>query len=267
MSGSVCRNCGAELGGRYCHACGQDSRDPPNSVPQIVASLFGTAFGLESRGPRSFISLLFRPGRLTRAYVDGQRVRYSHPVQLYLWCTTAFFVTQSFFPMVHLDPDTGGIVSRLSAVTIGTGVSPETLARLAEQGTPLSVFAERFDAAVTAYFPVLLVALVGLVAGLMALQFWRESALTHIVFALHWCAFYFVLEMVRQLLPTLGQWGEPISVGATLLALAYLAVAMRTVYGRGRVATVCRAVVTIVVFASLLAGWLWSTTVIAERLA
>lgn len=186
---------------------------------------------------------------------------------MYLWCTTAFFLTQSFFPFVRLDPATGQVVSRLSVISIGTGLSTETLDRLAAQGIPLPVFAERFDAAVTGYFPLLLVALVGATAALLAVQYWREPALKHIVFSLHWCAFYFVLEMGRQLLPRLGRWGVPVSISATLLAVLYLGTAMRAVYGRGRLGTVLRAFATIVAFAALLGVWLWSTTAIAERMA
>ncbi|MBT8487465.1 MAG: DUF3667 domain-containing protein [Gemmatimonadetes bacterium] len=229
---------------------------------------FGASLlGLESRALRSFFGLMFRPGQLTRAFVDGQRVRYSSPVQLYLWCTAAFFLVQTFFPLVRLNAETGRVVSSLSAVSVGTGLSAETLERLTDQGTTLPVFAERFDAAVTAYFPVLLVALVAVTAVLMALQFWKEPALKHGVFALHWTAFYFTLEMVRQLLPRLGRWGTTASVLTTVVALTYLYVATRVVYRRSRIGTASRALVTIVAFAGLLGLWLWSATLIAERIA
>lgn len=213
------------------------------------------------------MSLLFRPGHLTRAYLDGQRVRYSSPVQLYVWCTAAFFLTQTIFPIVRLDAETGAVLSSLSAISIGTGLSAATVQRLEGQGTLLSVFAERFDAAVTAYFPVLLVALVAATAVLMAVQYRREPALKHLVFALHWTAFYFTLELARQILPRVGSWGTPASILATVIALTYLYLAMRVVYGRGRLGTALRAFLTTVVFAALLGSWLWSTVALAERIA
>jgi len=264
---STCRNCGAELIDRYCHRCGQDSTDPPGDAPSLFGVLAASVVGMESRAFRSFLTLLFRPGRLTRAYVQGQRVRYSSPVQLYLWCTAAFFLTQSFFPVVRLDPETGRVVSSLSSVSIGTGLSTETLARLAAQGTPLPVFAERFDAAATAYFPILLLALVVAAALLLAVQFWREPAIKHAVFALHWCAFYFALEVLRRPLQAVGNWGGVASALSTLIALSYLGVAMHVVYERRLLATVARALLTTLAFAALLGGWLWSTTALAGRLA
>ncbi|MBT8402334.1 MAG: DUF3667 domain-containing protein [Gemmatimonadetes bacterium] len=262
-----CRNCGAALEGRYCSRCGQDSREPPEDVWGLFGFFAARFAGVESRAFRSVTALLFQPGRLTRAFLDGHRARYSGPVQIYLWCTAAFFVVQTFFPIVRLDTESGAVVSSLSAVSIGTDLSPETLQRLADQGTSIAVFAERFDGAVTAYFPVVLVALVAASALLMALLYRRESALKHAVFALHWTAFYFALEMVRQLFPRLGQWGSVASILSTLFALLYLYRAMRIVYERGRIGTVLRAFLTIIVFAALLGAWLWSTTAIAERLA
>jgi hypothetical protein len=154
-----------------------------------------------------------------------------------LWCTAAFFLLQTFYPLVRLDPETGQVVSSLSAVTVGTALSSETLSRLASQGTSLMVFAERFDATVTAHFPILLLALVAVSAVLMRLQFWREPILKHAVFALHWSAFYFALEGLRQLLPILGRWGVPVSALSTFVALAYLGAAMRVVYGRSMLGT------------------------------
>ena len=262
-----CQNCDGPLGGRFCGSCGQDSVGPPSDVTGLIGLLTGGLIGLESRALRSFGTLLFAPGRLTRAYVDGQRIRYSSPIQMYAWCTAAFFLVQAVFPVARLNTETGYIVSSLSTITVGFGLSAETLARLTEQGVGLPVYAERFDAAVTAYFPVLLVLLVLASALLMAIQFRKESALKHGVFALHWTAVYFALEMLRQLLPRSGPSSVPASIFITAVALVHLYRAMRVVYSRGRVGTAIRAFLTIMAFSVLLGGWLWSAATLAEALA
>lgn len=267
MDSLNCVNCGKELRGRFCSGCGQDSTDPPQTALGLVGFFTSSVTGFESRAVQSFITLMTRPGRLTKAYIDGQRIQYSSPIQLYLWCTALFFLIQTVSPVVRMDAEAGRVVSSLSAVSIATELSSETLQRLQDQGTPLPVFAGRFDEAVTAYFPVLLLALVAAAAFLMALQFRRETALKHGVFALHWAAFYFVLEVFRQLLSRLGSWTTPVSMLTTFVALGYLYAAMRTVYGRGRIGTALRAFFSIVAFAILLAIWLWSTVALAERLA
>jgi len=126
----------------------------------------------------------------------------------------------------------------------------------------------RFDTIVTTTLPVLLVVLVATSALLLAALFWREPALTQIIFALHWSSFYFVLETVRQiLLHQLGSWGGPLSALGSFVVLTYLAIAMRVVYRRSWIGSVFRAICAVIIFAALLGGWLWTTAVLAEWLA
>ena len=264
---TTCKNCGAALGERYCPRCGQDAQEPPRDARGLARLAAESVAALATRTLQSLGSLLVRPGHLTRAYLDGQRVRYTSPVQLYAWCTAGFFLLHAFFPVVRLDTETGEVTSTLSSVSVATSVSPETLQRLSDGSVPREVFEERFDAAVTAYFPILLIAYVAAAALLMAVQFWHESPLTHVLFALHWAAFYFVLEAAREILSHLGPWGRIAATAASALALAYLYLAMRRVYARSAVGTALRTLFTSVASGALLGGWLWSTTLLAERLA
>ncbi|MFH1842181.1 MAG: hypothetical protein ABIF77_03160, partial [bacterium] len=75
--------------------------------------------------------------------------------------------------------------------------------------------------------PLLLVGLVAASAGLMGLLFRRERFLTHTIFALHWCAFYFVVEGLRQILPIAESWETRVSIFTMSLATIYLSFAMR----------------------------------------
>jgi hypothetical protein len=266
-SDATCTNCETDLGGRYCPTCGQDARPIPTRLLPLLKLFAQHATGVEGRVVQSVTSLLLRPGRLTRAYVDGQRARYVTPVQIYLLCTAGFFLLHAYAPFVRLDPETGAVESRLSALSVGVALPASMLSRLSASGVSLASFAPRFDAAVSAYLPVLLVALVAGTALLMAVLFWREAVVTHVVFALHWSAFYFVLEATRQILPIVGVRGGLASMVGSLMAIGYLAIAMRTVYRRSWASSTIRAVTSIVIFATFLATWLWSTTVIAAGLA
>lgn len=262
----ICKNCGAALDGPYCAQCGQEARDPPERAFRLAAHFVSRAVGYESNAARTLLTLLLRPGRLTAAFVAGRRVRYTSPVQVYLWCTAAFFLVHAYAPFVRLDPAKGSITSSLSAVSVGTELPKDLLTRLARQGTSLNDFAIRFDAAVSAYLPLLLVGLVAVAAGLLALIFRRRPFLTHAMFALHWSAFYFTLEAIRRVLPLPAGWVLRVSILMTLVALVYLAVALRAVYSLRWVGAVLTAFVGIVVFSALLAVWFWSTSVLATYL-
>ncbi len=101
----------------------------------------------------------------------------------------------------------------------------------------------------------------------MSLEFRQESWLVHATFALHWTGFYLALETLRQLLPIHGPAQVPVSILTNAIAVGYLVKALRVVYQRSWLGSAIRAMVTFVVFASLLGGWLWSTSVLAEHLA
>ena len=69
-------------------------------VPKACAGLFWallgesieTLFSLDSRAARTLPSLLIHPGRMTRAYLDGQRARFIPPFRLYVLASLVFFV-------------------------------------------------------------------------------------------------------------------------------------------------------------------------------
>ena len=88
---TTCLNCGAVLPGRFCPDCGQ--RDQPLRQPahRFVTESVSEYFGVDGRLWRSLGLLLFRPGALTVAYLDGRRTRYLRPLRLYLTATVLFF--------------------------------------------------------------------------------------------------------------------------------------------------------------------------------
>lgn len=81
---AACPNCGAELRGRFCHACGQDNAhgrlDLRGSLLDAVQHVINwdSALALTMRG------LLTGPGRVAREYVAGKRKRYVAPAKLCL---------------------------------------------------------------------------------------------------------------------------------------------------------------------------------------
>lgn len=92
---SLCLNCGADLPGAFCPDCGQ--RDQPLQQPAgvFIREAISEYFGIDGRLWRSIGLLLFRPGALTVAYLEGRRQQYLRPLRLYLTATLAFFFTVS----------------------------------------------------------------------------------------------------------------------------------------------------------------------------
>lgn len=89
---TVCRNCGAALAGDFCHDCGQSAQSLRRPFWALLGESIETLFSLDSRAARTLPSLLIHPGRMTRAYLDGQRARFIPPFRLYVLASLIFFV-------------------------------------------------------------------------------------------------------------------------------------------------------------------------------
>lgn len=87
-----CRNCGAQLAGDFCHACGQSAQSLRRPFWVLLGEGLETLFALDGRIARTLPGLLLRPGRITRAYLDGQRTRFIPPFRLYVAASLLFFV-------------------------------------------------------------------------------------------------------------------------------------------------------------------------------
>jgi hypothetical protein len=87
-----CLNCGTVLQGPFCHYCGQPDRNFMRFFPALMREFVEEFLDLDSRFMRTMKPLMFKPGRLTRDYLEGRRFRYTPPLRLYLFASIAFFL-------------------------------------------------------------------------------------------------------------------------------------------------------------------------------
>jgi hypothetical protein len=87
---SRCLNCGAGLTGRFCHDCGQHAH-AHKSLAAFFHDLAHGVFHLEGKLWNTIPMLVWRPGELTRRYIDGQRARFVSPIALFLFCVFLMF--------------------------------------------------------------------------------------------------------------------------------------------------------------------------------
>ena len=106
-----CDNCGATVAGRYCAACGQRLEPPLHSLWHFSTVALEDLTHADSRLWRTLATLLVRPGRLTREFLDGRRAHYLPPVRLYLVISLIFFLWASATHEVRVvqfsEPDHG----------------------------------------------------------------------------------------------------------------------------------------------------------------
>lgn len=87
---SGCLNCGTALVGRHCHQCGQAAH-VHKTLGAFFHDLMHGVFHFEGKIWHTVPKLVFRPGRLTREYVDGRRASYVSPIALFLFSVFLMF--------------------------------------------------------------------------------------------------------------------------------------------------------------------------------
>ncbi len=92
----ACLNCGAALRGPYCHACGQRAH-VHRTLAAFFHDLLHGVLHFEGRTWRTLPLLAWRPGQLTREYIDGKRARYVSPIALFLFVV---FLSFALFSML-----------------------------------------------------------------------------------------------------------------------------------------------------------------------
>lgn len=265
---AACENCGAGLGGPFCHACGQAAEPPTASVRAFASQAAADLTNLDSRLLRTLGLLLARPGRLTREYLDGRRVRYTQPLQLYLGAAAAFFFVNAYHPFLTFDARAGQVASSLSAAGVSGALSAEARAGLAARGISLQAFRGQFEAAVTGYLPAFLIGSV-LLFALVLQGFHRGSRrgyLEHAVFALHWSAFFLLLMIVDRLLPQRAPGPGLLDALVAGTAVAYLALALKHVHGQPWWVTGAKTLGLFVVYQLLLSLWMLSAIGVAFQI-
>ena len=129
---TTCLNCGSALPGRFCPDCGQKDQPLRQPAHVFIAESVSEYFGLDGRLWRSLGLLLFRPGVLTVAYLDGRRTHYLRPLRLYLTATVLFFFVLNLKDPLAERRETVA----LRALPADTSLTPRALERrLHQRGT------------------------------------------------------------------------------------------------------------------------------------
>ncbi len=89
-TGACCLNCGATLTGPFCAACGQAAH-VHRSLGGFLHDLLHGVVHFEGKLWRTLPMLLWHPGRMTRAYIDGKRARYVSPIAFFLFVVFVSF--------------------------------------------------------------------------------------------------------------------------------------------------------------------------------
>jgi len=222
---SRCPNCSAEVTQEFCPQCGQrrielDELSARHFWNEMADDI--TNFRTRFKTVRTLRGLLI-PGLLTAEFLAGRRQQYLSPLKTYLVCAGIFFLSApmaGFTLSSMLDADRSGVIRRLVAE------------RPAQRTLEPPVFNARFDAHVQSVYTVT----IGAVAIVFALalqtlfrrQRWPYGA--HLVFALHYVSFIYLLTIAAGLSRRIGLSLDAAAVCGYAVILPYLISSLKRVY-------------------------------------
>lgn len=131
-AGHACSNCGAAMEGRYCHACGQKRITAgERGLGHLIGEGLRQVTELDGKLLRTLRLLLFKPGMLSREYLDDRRARYATPISLFLLANVLYFFAPALtdFNLPFADQVPGAMA--LQSLDESSTLSPEHRAGLA----------------------------------------------------------------------------------------------------------------------------------------
>lgn len=258
----LCRQCGTELAGAYCHACGQKRFvDADRRFGHLLGQFFEAVTSLDSRFWRSLRALVLQPGRLSAEYLAGRRQTFMPPITVFLLVNLLFFLAPPLtdFDLPFVDQVRGELALR--AIPHAEGLSDAARERILQlrgqshsawttpwvegriaamqAGNPefgVRDYTERYQASSSNISKLLIILHVPLLAAAMALILFRQRRYyaEHFVVSLHLMAFVMLLMLALGLLLQVdviaSRAESAMGLGMPLLACAYLALAFRRVF-------------------------------------
>jgi hypothetical protein len=214
----TCPTCREERATRFCGSCGEKCLEHHDlTIAGLVGHALESLTHVDGRVVRSVRDLIVRPGALTAAYMRGQRRPYFAPFQMFLVANVLFFVLQSALGFQVLSNDLGSHIGtwKGSRQHYSAIARPIAERRLAATGRTIEQYTDVFNHAVRVNAKGLVAVMVPLVGLVLLASFPRARypVTTAIVLALHFLAFFLLLETV--LMPVLA-----IPAGRLLSALA-----------------------------------------------
>jgi hypothetical protein len=98
-----CESCGTPLTGRFCPQCGQAAIDYRRSFRHVIVDVLDSFLNWDTKFFATIGLLIAKPWRLTNEFLAGNRVRYVHPLRLYLLASILFFFAVNYWAnSIHL---------------------------------------------------------------------------------------------------------------------------------------------------------------------
>jgi len=252
-----CLNCGAELNGAFCGACGQRTVPADPTVSELAGDAWQELSGYDGRLVATFRGLL-HPGQLTIDYLQGRRARYLSPMRVYLTVSVIYFLLAASAPIISTQSgdvvNNGGLRVELKG-NDGVVLTAADRAELVKSLETAPWFVRGFLTAVAedplglrgrlfTIMPRVFFGLLPVFAGIVALFYRRRRFPTALVFAVHVHAFAFLIFSLSEAAKFTKSPVVMAVVGVTsaIVFMLYVLATLRAVFGGRWPMTIAKAI-------------------------
>ncbi|MCV2358488.1 DUF3667 domain-containing protein [Paucibacter sp. TC2R-5] len=103
IAGLTCRSCATPLQGPFCHACGIKAPRLPLTLPGMWQDFTERVLHVEKSLKRTVGHLCWQPQQVFKAFMQGQRLRYTHPLPFLVAIATLCVLLSHFYGDAYFD--------------------------------------------------------------------------------------------------------------------------------------------------------------------
>ena len=230
-----CTNCSAPLSKEevFCPWCGQKNIDRKVSLFAFFREFLAEYTRLDARLMKSLISLISKPGHLTKEFWAGRRKAYLKPIQLFLFTgLVAFLLFNGLLEINHIE-DSNLQFSFNSNVEIEELAENNFIQRHIKENLQMSqARPDLLLKKILSQLPMALLIVLPFFSLFLKALYRKKSPLLveHFVHLLHLHAFTFIVAALFSCLSILGIKHALIHISLLIIILGYVFLSMRRVY-------------------------------------
>jgi len=193
----ICQNCGNALQENFCPHCGEKKLDPHElTVKHFLSETLESFFHFDNRFFKSLKKLLLHPGELSVNFVEGRRVGFMKPLQLFLILNISLF----FIPGNPFALPLYNYITYKPFTNYGTRAVVE--AKIKKDNISLKEYFHQFDEKIKSESKEFIFVYIPFYALIFALLFFfkRRNFAEHLVFACHFMGMYILFSILNYIL-------------------------------------------------------------------
>lgn len=166
----TCKSCGNQFYGLYCNLCGEKIIEPNERKFSFFLNkvLIATTI-VDNKFARSLWLIIRKPGFLSREYVDGRRVKYMRPLQVFFILNLIYFL----FPVLQLFNST--LYTQLNVLPHSNIARKIVTQKIHDEGISMQGFELMYNSKTTSFAKLLLVVFVVLAAIPLGVIFRKKN--------------------------------------------------------------------------------------------